>query len=173
MAKLKNSNCDKTKKNKWWPNLNEQIVTKLKNSNLAKLKKINCDNSRTQIVIVIKMTVLTGVVIMTTFSKNTLTPWQPSNSQGSFSQFLRCFSLGLPLCTEARVSVIASWHAMALLSASYKTFFYEFDLKRETYCSYFPSVVICPYLGKTKASPRLLPLLVEVSVYLYNAQCIM
>ena len=30
-------------------------------------------------------------VIMTSFSKNTLTPWQPTNSQGSFSQFLQCF----------------------------------------------------------------------------------
>ena len=46
-------------------------MTKLKNSNCAKLKKINCDNSKTQIVMVIKMTVVTEVAIMTTFSKNT------------------------------------------------------------------------------------------------------
>ena len=32
------------------------------------------------------------VVIMTSFRKNTLTPWQPTNSQGSFSQLLQCFS---------------------------------------------------------------------------------
>ena len=75
MAKLKNSNCDKTKKKKLGPNLKDQIVTKLKNSNCAKLKKLNCDNSKTQIVMVIKMAVVTEVVIMTSFSKkNTLTP---------------------------------------------------------------------------------------------------
>ena len=90
MAKLKNSNCDKTQKNKLWHNLKNQIVTKIKNSNCAKLKKFNCVNSKTQIVIVIKMTVVTKVVIMTSFSKNTLTPWQPTNSQGSFSQFSWC-----------------------------------------------------------------------------------
>ena len=49
------------------------------------LKNLNCD------VMVIKMTVVTKVVIITSFSKNTLTPWQPTNSQSSFSQFLRCF----------------------------------------------------------------------------------
>ena len=54
-----NSNCDKTKKNKLWQNLKDQIVTKLKNSNGAKLKKYNCDNSQTQIVILIKMSVVT------------------------------------------------------------------------------------------------------------------
>ena len=60
---------------------------------MTKLKELNCDNSETQIVIVIKMTVVTEVVIMTSFSKNTLTPLQPTNSQGSFLQFLQCFSL--------------------------------------------------------------------------------
>ena len=56
--------------------LKDQIVTKLKNSNRAKLNinKKNCDNSKTQTVIVIKITVVTEVVIMTSFSKNTLTP---------------------------------------------------------------------------------------------------
>ena len=34
------------------------------------------------------MTVVTEVVIKTSFSKNTLTRWQPTNSQGSFSQSL-------------------------------------------------------------------------------------
>ena len=48
-----------------WQNLKDQILTKPKNSNFAKLKKINCDNSKTQIVIVIKITVVTEVVIMT------------------------------------------------------------------------------------------------------------
>ena len=62
MAKLKNSNCDKTKK-KLWQNLKDQIVTKLKNWNCSKLKKINCSNSKTQIVKVIKITVVTEVVI--------------------------------------------------------------------------------------------------------------
>ena len=73
MAKLKNSKCDKTLKNKR-QNLKDEIVTKLKNSNCAKLNFFNCDNSKTHIVIVIKMTVVTEVVIMTSFSKNTLTP---------------------------------------------------------------------------------------------------
>ena len=81
MAKLKNSNCDKTKKKK--------IVTKLEISNcdqtqklnLCKTKKIklwqlkssNCDGN--------KMTVVTEVVIMTYFSLkhlNTLTTDQLS-----------------------------------------------------------------------------------------------
>ena len=107
MTKLKKSNCDKTKKklnfgktqelklwqnsNKLWQNLKDQIVTKLKSSNCAKLKKNNCSNSKTRIVIVIKMTVVTERIIMTSFSKNTLTPWQPTNFQGSFSQLLQCF----------------------------------------------------------------------------------
>ena len=81
----------KLEKNKLWHELKDQIVTKLNNSNRAKLKQLNCDNSKTQIVIVIKITVVTEVVILTSFNKNTLTPWQPTNSQGSFLQFLRCF----------------------------------------------------------------------------------
>ena len=84
----------KLKKKKLWQNLKDQIVTKLKNSNCAKLNKLNCDNSKTQFVIIIKITVMTEVVITTPFSKNTLTPWQPTNSQASFSQFLRCFQGG-------------------------------------------------------------------------------
>ena len=99
-TKLKKSlNCGKTQELKlwqnskfFWQNLKDQIVTKLKNSNCAKLKKLNCSNSKNQIMIVMKMTVVTEVGIMTSFSKNTLTPWQPTNSQGSFSQLLRCFS---------------------------------------------------------------------------------
>ena len=61
--------------------MKDKIVTKLKNSNCAKLKKFNCDNSKTQVVIVIKITVGTEVVIMTSFSKkhlNTLTTDQLS-----------------------------------------------------------------------------------------------
>ena len=113
----KNSNIDKTKKNqtvtklkkktdlwqnsrtqtvielkkKLWQNLKDQIVTKLKNSNCAKLKKQNCDNSKTQIVIVIKITVVTEVVIMTSFSKKHLNTLTTDYSQSSFWQFLRCF----------------------------------------------------------------------------------
>ena len=60
----------------------KKIVTRLKRSNCnqtqklksCKTKRINWDNSKTQIVIVIKMTVVTEVVIMISFSKNTLTP---------------------------------------------------------------------------------------------------
>ena len=86
--------------------LKKQIVTKLERSNCnqtqklksCKLKKkINCDNSKTQIVIVMNMTVVTELVIMTSFSKNTLTPWQLTNSQGSFSQHLRCLVKNSPL----------------------------------------------------------------------------
>ena len=66
MAKFKNSNCDKTKKQ-----TNCDQTEKLK---LYKTKKSNCDNSKTQIVIVIKITVVTEVVVMTSFSENTLTP---------------------------------------------------------------------------------------------------
>ena len=74
MTKLERSNWNQTQKLKW-----------------CKTKKKNCDNSKTQIVIIIKITVVTEVVIMTSYSKNTLKPWQPSNSQGSFSKFLQCF----------------------------------------------------------------------------------
>ena len=94
MAKPKNSNCDKTKK-KLWQDLKDQIVTKLKNSNCRKKKKKNCDNPKTQIVTLLKITVVTEVVLMTPLTKNTLTPWQPTNSQGSFSQLLRCFFYNL------------------------------------------------------------------------------
>ena len=52
-------------------------MTKFKNPNCAKLKILNCDNSKTLIVMVIKMIVVREVVIMTAFSKkkhlNTLT----------------------------------------------------------------------------------------------------
>ena len=58
VIKLKKTNCDKTWKMKFWPN-----------SNCAKLTKKNCDNSKTQIVIVIKMTLVTEVFILTSFSK--------------------------------------------------------------------------------------------------------
>ena len=75
MTKLERSNCEQTEKLQ---------LCKTK-------KKFNCDNSKTQIGKVIKITVVTEVVIMTSLSKNTLTPWQPTNSQGSFSQLLRCF----------------------------------------------------------------------------------
>ena len=83
----------KLKQKNLWQNLKYPIVTKLKNSNCAKLKNNNYDNSKTQVVIVIKITVVTEVVIMTSFSKNTLIPWQPTNSQCSFSQLLWCFLL--------------------------------------------------------------------------------
>ena len=43
--------------------------------------------------IVIKITVVTEVVIMTSFNKNTLTPRQPTNSQCSFSQLFNVLRL--------------------------------------------------------------------------------
>ena len=65
-----------------WQNLKDPIVTKLKNSICAKLTQSNCDNSKNQIVMVIKMKVVTEVVLMTSFSKkkhlNTLTTDQLS-----------------------------------------------------------------------------------------------
>ena len=59
-----------------------------------KLKKSNCD--KTQIVTVVLVTVVTvaevTVVIVTSFSKNKLTPRQPMRcSQGSFLLFSLCF----------------------------------------------------------------------------------
>ena len=57
-----NLNCGKTQELKLWQNFKKkQIVTKLERSNcnqtqklkLCKTKKINCDDSKTQIVIVI------------------------------------------------------------------------------------------------------------------------
>ena len=68
MANSKTQTVIRLKK-KLWQNLNDQIVTKLKQSNCAKLNKWNGDNSKTQIVILIIMTVVTKVVIMTSFSK--------------------------------------------------------------------------------------------------------
>ena len=55
-------------------NLKDQFVTKIKNLHCSKLIKKNFDNKKSQIVIVIKITVVTEVVIMASFSKNTLTP---------------------------------------------------------------------------------------------------
>ena len=101
MAKLKNSNCDKTQKKKLCQNLKDQIVTKLKNSNCAKLKKIklwqlknsNCDSNKNDssdillliityyLLLITYYLLLLKVVIMTSFSKkhlNTLTTDQLS-----------------------------------------------------------------------------------------------
>ena len=44
--KLKNSNCDQTKKLKLWHHSKTQIVIKLKNSMVTKLKKSNCDKPK-------------------------------------------------------------------------------------------------------------------------------
>ena len=74
--------------------MKDKIVTKHKNSKRAKLKKINYDNSKTEILIVIKMTVVTGteVFIMTYFSKNILTTNQLS---GQFFAILGMFLLNV------------------------------------------------------------------------------
>ena len=82
MTKLKNSNCDKTKKN--------PIVTKPKNSNFYKTKKFNFNKTITQIVtkvIVSEMTVVEVTVVKVTyFSKDMFTPQQPMRcSRCSFS----------------------------------------------------------------------------------------
>ena len=91
MAKLKNSNCDKTQKNKWWQNLKDPILTQLKNSNCAKLKKLNCGNSKTQIVIVIKMKVVTKVVKSTSFSKKNLNTITTDQLSGQLFAILAMF----------------------------------------------------------------------------------
>ena len=57
VKKLERSNCDQTKKLK---------LCKTRKINMSQLKNSNCDSN--------KMTVVTEVVIMTSFSKNTLTP---------------------------------------------------------------------------------------------------
>ena len=76
-------------------------MTKLKNLNCDKTEKSNCDktqklklwqNSKTQIVTVVIVTLVTvadlTVVIVTSFSKNNLTPRQPMRcSQAAFYDF--------------------------------------------------------------------------------------
>ena len=93
MAKLKNSNRNKTQKNKLWQNLKGQIGTKLKNSDCAKLKKINCDNLKTEIVIVVRMTVVTEVVMMTYFSKKKHLDNRPT-LRAAFSNSCNVYLLG-------------------------------------------------------------------------------
>ena len=83
-TKFKNSNCDKAQKLQLWPNSKTQIVA------INFLKKCDKTKKKTQIVTVVLVTVLT-VVIVTSFSKNNLTPQQPRCSWGSFSWFSRCF----------------------------------------------------------------------------------
>ena len=64
MTKLKNLNCGKTQELKLKKTKEKKIGTKLERSNcdqtqklkLCKTKKKNCDHSKTQIVIVIKIT---------------------------------------------------------------------------------------------------------------------
>ena len=76
--KLKKSICDKIQKIKYWQNSKTQIAT----------KKIKLwQNSKTQIVTVVIVAVVTAVLV-TSFSKNNLTPSQPMRcSHCSFSQF--------------------------------------------------------------------------------------
>ena len=123
VTKLKNTNCYKTMKLKFWQNYQKKLVAKCKIQVLNKLKKKNnCEkshklklwqisktqivtklkknqivtNSKTQIVTVVIWTVVTGKVgtevIMTSFSKNNLSPGPPMRcSRGSFLQFFWCF----------------------------------------------------------------------------------
>ena len=80
MTELKKSNCDQTQKLK-----------------LCKIKILNCDNSKTQIVIVIKMTIVTEVVIMASFSKKhleTLTTDQLSEQLfATLAMFFSCMTI--------------------------------------------------------------------------------
>ena len=95
--------------------LKKQIVTKLKRSNCnqtqklksCKIKKLNCDNSKTQIVIVIKITKVTEVVMMTSFSKNTLTPWQPTTLRAAFCNSCNVFNRSQPNVSHWLVSLLA------------------------------------------------------------------
>ena len=51
VTNLKNLNCDRTPKFKWWQKIQTQIVTKLKKTNiLTKLKKKIYQNLKTQVV---------------------------------------------------------------------------------------------------------------------------
>ena len=73
--------------------LKHQIVTKLKNSNCAKIKKkLNCDNSKTQIGMVIKMTVVMEVVIMTSSNKKYLNTLTTDQLSGQLFAILAMFS---------------------------------------------------------------------------------
>ena len=84
MTKLKNSNCDKTQKLKFWQNSKTQIVTKLKKHFFNKIQKLKLwQYSKTQIVTKLKNSNCDKTQFMkkkTTlkgpFSKNNLTPWQ-------------------------------------------------------------------------------------------------
>ena len=74
-------------------NLKTEIMKELEKSNSDKtIKNKYCYNSRTQIMTLDILTVVTVVAIVTSFSENILTPWQPMRySQGSFLQFLQSF----------------------------------------------------------------------------------
>ena len=92
VTKLKNSICDKTQNNKLWQNSKTQSVTKL--------KKIKWwQNSITQNALVVIVTVVTVLVIVTSFRKNNLTPRQPMIcSLGCFSRFAQCFKTRFHIC---------------------------------------------------------------------------
>ena len=80
--------------------MKDQIVTKLKKTQIVQLKKLNCDESKTQIGIVIKMTIVTEVVIMTSFSKkhfNTLTTDQLLGQLFATLAMFSCVLLNLSL----------------------------------------------------------------------------
>ena len=106
LKKLENSNCDKTqtvtklKKLKFWQNSKPQIVTKLKNSNCDKTQKLKLwQKPKTQIVIKIKSLNVNKnqiVVIVTSLSKNNLTPWKPIRcSCGQLFAILAMFNKAL------------------------------------------------------------------------------
>ena len=89
MTKLKNSNCDQTQKLKLCQNLkkNDNSKTKI----VTKLKF--WQNSQIEVVTVVIATVaLVTVVIVTSFSKNNLTPQQPMRFLVQLFAILAMFS---------------------------------------------------------------------------------
>ena len=100
MTKLKNSHCEKTQKLKLWQNSKTQIVATQKlnfwqNSKtqiVTKLKIKLWQCSKTQMVTKLKHSNSDKTLWVFEFC-HTSTPWQPTNSQCSYSQFLRCFLL--------------------------------------------------------------------------------
>ena len=81
VTKLERSNCDQTQKLK---------LCKTKKIKLWQLKNSNCDSNKNDISDRSSYYDYYDIFLV----KNTLTPWQPTNSQGSFSQLLRCFVEG-------------------------------------------------------------------------------
>ena len=99
VTKLKNSNCDKTQKLKLWPNSKTETETKHKNFKcdeipktkfVTKLTKKKLWQNSTQLVTKLKNSYCDKTWKLKLWQKH-LDTLTTDHSQGSFSQFLRCF----------------------------------------------------------------------------------